>query len=86
MFEEVGHFVEKIRRVGFGPLVLDIEPGEVRELTADEIVQLKKAGRRPMAKRNGAQTESASRRPKDKGPAALPRVRRVKTAGRRRHR
>ncbi len=37
MFEEVGHFVEKIRRVGFGPLVLDLPPGEVRELTAQEV-------------------------------------------------
>jgi len=27
MFEEVGHFVEKIRRVGYGPLILDQEPG-----------------------------------------------------------
>src|SRR5690242_3849122 len=26
MFEEVGHHVEKIRRVGYGPLVLDLEP------------------------------------------------------------
>jgi 23S rRNA pseudouridine2605 synthase len=28
MFEEVGHFVEKVRRVGFGPLVLDVPPGK----------------------------------------------------------
>ena len=27
MFEEVGHHVEKIRRVGFGPLVLDLAAG-----------------------------------------------------------
>ena len=46
MFEEVGHFVEKIRRVGFGPLVLDVEPGEIRELTAEEVTQLKRAGRK----------------------------------------
>lgn len=45
MFEEVGHFVEKIRRVGFGPLVLDVEPGEIRELTEEEVTQLKRAGR-----------------------------------------
>ena len=32
MFEEVGHFVEKIRRTGYGPLVLDQEPGNLREL------------------------------------------------------
>ena len=28
MFEEVGHFVEKVRRVGFGPLVLDVTPAK----------------------------------------------------------
>ena len=33
MFSAVGHFVEKIRRVGYGPLVLDVEPGKLRELT-----------------------------------------------------
>ena len=45
MFEEVGHFVEKIRRVGFGPLMLDVEPGEVRELSADEVLALQRAAR-----------------------------------------
>ncbi len=45
MFEEVGHFVEKIRRVGYGPLVLDVEPGEVRELTPEEVLQLQRAAR-----------------------------------------
>lgn len=41
MFEEVGHHVEKIRRVGYGPLVLDVGPGETRELTAREIQALR---------------------------------------------
>src|SRR5277367_3768352 len=45
MFEEVGHFVEKIRRVGYGPLVLDVEPGEVRELTTDEVLALQRSAR-----------------------------------------
>ena len=43
MFEEVGHFVEKIRRVGYGPLVLDQEPGHMRELDAEELDALRKA-------------------------------------------
>jgi 23S rRNA pseudouridine2605 synthase len=43
MFEEVGHFVEKIRRVGYGPLVLDQEPGNMRELRTDELDQLRLA-------------------------------------------
>lgn len=42
MFEEIGHFVEKIRRVGFGPLVLDVPPGEVRDLTEKEIAELRR--------------------------------------------
>ncbi len=43
MFEQIGHHVEKIRRVGYGPLVLDLEPGHVRELDAEEIDELRKA-------------------------------------------
>ncbi len=46
MFEEVGHHVEKIRRVGFGPLVLDVPPGELRELDEREIALLQRATRR----------------------------------------
>ncbi len=40
MFEEVGHHVEKIRRVEYGPLVLDLPPGESRELTLQEVQSL----------------------------------------------
>ena len=43
MFEEVGHHVEKIKRVQLGPLVLDMEPGKFRELTKKEVGHLKKA-------------------------------------------
>jgi 23S rRNA pseudouridine2605 synthase len=43
MFEEVGHFVEKIRRVGYGPLVLDQEPGNLRELEPAEVDALRRA-------------------------------------------
>jgi len=43
MFEEVGHHVEKIKRVQLGPLALDVEPGEFRELTKREVEQLKRA-------------------------------------------
>ena len=41
MFSSIGHFVEKIRRVGYGPLVLDIEPGKTRELDASELEALR---------------------------------------------
>jgi 23S rRNA pseudouridine2605 synthase len=45
LFEEIGHHVEKIRRVGYGTLVLDVEPGEVRELEPREVAALERAGR-----------------------------------------
>jgi 23S rRNA pseudouridine2605 synthase len=43
MFQAVGHFVEKIRRVGYGPLVLDLEPGQLRELDSQELSLLRLA-------------------------------------------
>jgi 23S rRNA pseudouridine2605 synthase len=80
MFEEIGHFVEKIRRVGFGPLVLDLPPGEVRELVPEEVALLSRASRRGFAA-PGRKSESP-RRPRS-GPAALPRPRKPKAPGRR---
>jgi|SRR5579859_5779398 len=41
MFEEIGHHVEKIKRVRYGPLALDVEPGQFRELTPREVDSLK---------------------------------------------
>jgi len=43
MFEAVGHHVEKIKRVRYGPLTLDVPPGEFRMLTLKEIQRLKSA-------------------------------------------
>ena len=43
MFEEVGHHVEKIRRVRYGPLALDVPPGDWRNLTLLEVAKLKTA-------------------------------------------
>ena len=43
MFEEVGHHVEKIKRVQLGPLVLDVELGKFRELTSGEVEKLKRS-------------------------------------------
>jgi 23S rRNA pseudouridine2605 synthase len=57
MFEEIGHHVEKIRRVGYGPLVLDLEPGKSRELDADEVNSLRLAseGKLKTRRRRGPQ-------------------------------
>lgn len=56
MFQTVGHFVEKIRRVGYGPLVLDLEPGKLRELDAEEISALRLAAEGKWKRKRPAQT------------------------------
>ena len=43
MFEEIGHHVEKIKRVKYGPLQLDVEAGKYRSLSDAEIVKLRAA-------------------------------------------
>lgn len=43
MFEQIQHHVEKIKRVRYGPLELDVEPGKFRALTAPEVTALKTA-------------------------------------------
>jgi len=43
MFEAVGHHVEKIKRVRYGPLTLDVPPGEYRTLTIKEVQRLNSA-------------------------------------------
>jgi 23S rRNA pseudouridine2605 synthase len=44
MFEEIGHHVEKIKRVRYGPLKLDVEPGQFRALTPGEVRALRRPG------------------------------------------
>lgn len=40
MFDQIGHRVEKIKRVRYGPLELDVPPGRWRKLTAGEVRRL----------------------------------------------
>ncbi len=70
MFEEVGYHVEKIRRVGYGPLILDLEPGRTRELTHDEVAALYRAA-------EGKGAKPARKTPK---PGKKPEFRRKQTA------
>lgn len=44
MFEEIGHHVEKIKRVRYGPLTLDVPPGEFRALAPKEVASLQRSG------------------------------------------
>jgi 23S rRNA pseudouridine2605 synthase len=70
MFEEIGHHVEKIRRVGYGPLVLDVPPGEVRDLSEAEVESLRRAARpksgKTAAPKTKTLTKSAAKRPAKK--------------------
>jgi 23S rRNA pseudouridine2605 synthase len=79
LFEEIGHHVEKIRRVGYGPLVLDLPPGEMRELDAQEIAGLQHLARRsrkPQGAPPSIQPPRALRKVEEKNlPAARPRRR-----------
>jgi len=62
MFEEVGHHIEKIRRVGYGPLVLDLEPGRSRELTLEELIALRRVAQ-------GKSRSTIATKPPRKSPA-----------------
>jgi 23S rRNA pseudouridine2605 synthase len=59
MFEEIGHHVEKIKRVRYGPLSLDVEPGQVRELAPQEVNALRKSVR-PKMERKAIRAERVS--------------------------
>jgi 23S rRNA pseudouridine2605 synthase len=72
MFEEIGHHVEKIKRVRYGPLTLDVEPGQFRELTKGEVAGLRRAVRGekpPQPGRRAASRTKAHERPKERRPA-----------------
>ena len=64
MFEEIGHHVEKIRRVGYGPLVLDVEPGQFRELEPAELAKLRLAAEGKWRKPKARQTEQRKQAPR----------------------
>ena len=59
MFEEVGHHVEKIRRIGYGALVLDVPPGAFRELTTGEVQALNRAAAGKKVERKKVLPEAA---------------------------
>jgi 23S rRNA pseudouridine2605 synthase len=63
MFEEIGHHVEKIKRVRYGPLSLDIPPGEFRRLSAGDVEKLKSAAGLSRG-RTGGDARATSKGPK----------------------
>ncbi len=59
MFEEVGHHVEKIRRIAYGALTLDVPPGGFRELTLGEVQALNRAAAGKKVERKRERPEAA---------------------------
>ncbi len=61
MFELIGHKVEKIKRVKYGPLVLDVEPGKIRPLNTSEVMALERSATasksRPARKRKSSERQ-----------------------------
>ena len=55
MFFQIGHPVQKLRRVAIGPLKTpELEPGALRELTVREVEKLLKSARGPQEKKGPA--------------------------------
>jgi 23S rRNA pseudouridine2605 synthase len=79
MFSAIGHYVEKIRRVGYGPLALDLEPGKLRELTLEEVDLLRQSAEGKLKPRR-LKTEAML--PKDAGRTAETRPTARRGAGR----
>ena len=47
MFEEIGYHIEKIKRIRYGTLELNVEPGELRQLTFGDVNELRKSLAKP---------------------------------------
>ena len=61
MFEEIGHHVEKIKRVRYGPLELNVEPGKWRALTPPEVAKLRTSLTRPAVAKSARTPEGDER-------------------------
>ena len=59
MFEEIGHHVEKIRRIAYGALTLDVPPSGFRELTPGEVQALNRAAAGKKVERKRERPEAA---------------------------
>jgi 23S rRNA pseudouridine2605 synthase len=62
MFEQIDHHVEKIKRVRYGPLQLDVEAGQFRHLTAQEVAQLRATAEAPKSRERGERRKAAAKR------------------------
>src|SRR5438270_3015471 len=66
MFEEMGHHVEKIKRVRYGPLTSDVTTGQLRQMKPGEIAALRRAGRgdkaQPTERKPASRKQASARR------------------------
>jgi 23S rRNA pseudouridine2605 synthase len=65
MFEQIEHHVEKIKRVRYGPLQLDVEAGQFRHLSTQEVAQLRTAAQ---GSKSAGGAERGSSRPERQKP------------------
>lgn len=69
MFFQIGHPVQKLRRIAIGPLKApELEPGALRELSEREVEKLLKSARGPQEKKPAP--KPAAKKPAAKKPAA----------------
>jgi 23S rRNA pseudouridine2605 synthase len=78
MFEQIGHHIEKIKRVRYGSLTLDMESGEFRHLTPKEVNQLRKSLETPFKPRVLTAKSKGGAKRYDDRPAKLDTARFVK--------
>lgn len=62
MFEQIGHRVEKIKRIRYGPLELDVAPGAFRRLAPDEVARLRSGTAKSAASRRSMPPSNRTRR------------------------
>jgi 23S rRNA pseudouridine2605 synthase len=62
MFEQVGHHVEKIKRVRYGPLELDVEVGKFRKLEEHEVRRLMTGAGKPAGSRSASRADRGTER------------------------
>ena len=77
MFEEIGHHVEKIRRIAYGALTLDVPPGAFRELTLGEVGALNRAaaGKKVERKKTLPEASQLKKPVPPRGPSYTPKSR-----------
>ena len=68
LFFRAGHPVQRLRRTAIGPIRdPELRPGDVRELSRDEVRALRQASREPATRRRGARAAPPRSKPRRRG-------------------